>query len=105
MSEEIAWAAADLAHARRMQARARRWKRCASRLWARLGNVEQQRRTLERQLAAHRALAERLDVFAATVFPELLTPLQRMLWAEVQAALAAADASIRRAGGGGGGVE
>ena len=105
MSEEIAWAAADLAHARRMQARARRWKRCAGRLWARLGNVEQQRRTLERQLLAHRALAERLDVFAATVLPSDLTPLQRMLWAEVQAALAMADASIRRAGGGGGGVE
>ena len=102
MSEEIAWAAADLAHTRRLHARARRWKRCASRLWARLGNVEQQRRTLERQLAAHRELCHAVAVFESTTIPALLTPLQRVLWAEVRAALTAADASVRRAGGGGG---
>ena len=73
MSEEVAMAVADLAHTRRLQ----------------------------RQLAAHRALAERLDVFAATVFPGELSPMQRMLWSEVRAALAAADASVGRAGGGG----
>lgn len=100
MSEEIAWAVADLAYTRRLHARARRWKRCASRLWARLGNVEQQRRTLERQLAAHRGLCHAVAVFESTMFPELLTPLQRMLWAEVQAALAAADASVGLGGGG-----
>lgn len=90
MSEEIAWAVADLAHTRRLQARARRWKRCAGRLWARLRSVEQQRRTLERQLAAHHQLVAALDVFAASVMPGDLSPLQRMLWAEVQAAVGAA---------------
>lgn len=101
MSEEVSWAVADLAYTRRLHARARRWKRCASRLWARLGNVEQQRRTLERQLAAHRALATWIDVYGSTVLPSDMDAMQRMLWAEVQAALTAADASVRRAGGGG----
>lgn len=97
MSEEIAWAVADIALQQRLLARARRWKRCASRLWARLRSVEAQRLRLEQQLAAHRALVERVDVFGSTVLEGELTPLQRMLWAEVRSALDAADASVGRA--------
>lgn len=76
MSEEIAWAVADIAYTRRLQ----------------------------RQLVAHRELCHAVAVFESTLFPELLTPLQRVLWADVRAKLTAADASVGAAGGGGGEV-
>lgn len=102
MSEEIAWAVADIALQQRLVKRARRWKRCATRVWARLRAVETQRAQLEAQLAGQRVLVERLVVYRAVTLPELLTPLQRACWAEVMAALDQVEAPGVGVGGGGG---
>lgn len=54
MSEEIAWAVADIALQQRLIKRARRWKRCATRVWGRLRAAETQRAQLEAQLASQK---------------------------------------------------